>query len=129
MVRKDQLPETLDAHFEALTNQGEARARLVEQTPGLLPEAEALFAVARLLWALLQPVQPSTAFRIELGEQLTAAARRKQAGRVLGIGQIHPVIRNLWLVPVAALGTASLVGAYAFWRRSRQDEDEEALAA
>jgi hypothetical protein len=50
-------------------------------------------------------------------------ARRRQTQRFLGIPveRTVRVLRPLWVWPVAALGTASLVGvgAYAYWRRLR----------
>lgn len=128
------LPDILEAHFEALIRYGAAKARLLETTPGLPPEAAGLFALARRLRESFQPVRPDPAFRRALGQQLVQEARRRQTQRVLGIPveRAARALRPLWVLPVAALGTASLVGvgAYAYWRRLRHlAARDKALAA
>lgn len=120
--------DRLDAHFKAL-NQSPARARLIETAPDVSEGLMSLFGIADLLWRILRPVAVSPAFRQELGMQLRAEARRRQTRRVLGYYPQRPGLSPVWLVPVAALGTVSLVGAI-FWRRARQNvEGDAALAA
>ncbi|MCS7038745.1 MAG: hypothetical protein RMN24_04680 [Anaerolineae bacterium] len=128
------LPDILEAHFEALIRYGAAKARLLENTPGLPAEAAGLFALVRRLQESLQPVRPEPTFRRTLGQQLVQEARRRHTRRVLGIPveQAARALRPLWVLPVAALGTASLVGvgAYAYWRRLRHlAARDKALAA
>ncbi len=126
-------PDLLDMHFEALLQQGDAnlagfaKAKLIETTPGLPAEIVALFHLIRDLWAFFRPVQPTPVFRADLNARLVAEAKRQQAQRTLGIAHPHPPLRPVWVAPVAVLGTASLVGvgAYAYWRRTRQIEPAE----
>lgn len=129
-MKPTQAESLLDTHFETLTRQGEADARQLQDLPGLSLELVALFALALNLWNLLRPVRPAQQFRNELGERLVTEAQRRRTQRAIGIHSTDPSARPLWLVPVAALGTVSLVGAYAFWRRSRQPlAKDTALAA
>lgn len=128
------LPDIFDAHFEALNRHGAAKARLIETTPGLPAEAAGLFVLVRRLHEALQPVRPDPVFRRTLGQQLVQEAQRRHTQRVLGIPveRAARVLRPLWVLPVAALGTASLVGvgAYAYWRRLRHlAARDKALAA
>lgn len=125
--------DVLDMHYHTLREQGEAKALLIETAPGTPVDLMALFALVRDLWRLLRPVAPSPSFREGLGQQLVAEARRQQTQRLLGVTPRSP-LRSPWVVPVAAIGTASLVGvgvgAYAFWRRSRQTpQADQPLAA
>jgi len=122
--------EILDQHFDALHQHGEPRVRLIETTSMLSEDSASLFTVVQWLWQALQPVQPSQAFRDELLLQLQTEYERRRVQQHLGIQPVSRTLRPIaWIVPVA-VGTASLVGVYAFWRRSRHIIPEEtALAA
>ncbi len=127
--------ELLDIHYQTLAQQGESKARLIETAPGTPTDLMVLFNLARDLWRLLRPVTPAPAFRTGLGQQLMTEARRQQTQRALGVTP-RAASRPRWVMPVTAIGTASLVGvgvgvgAYAFWRRSRQTaESDQPLAA
>lgn len=129
-MNQSQAETLLDTHFETLNRQGEDGAQRLQTAPGLSLELVALFALALNLWNLLRPVRPAEPFRSDLGERLVTEAQRRRNQQAIGIHSTAPASRPLWLVPIAALGTVSLVGAYAFWRRSRQPLAEEtALAA
>lgn len=128
-------PDLVDIHFRTLTQQGEAKAALIETAPGIPVDLLALFGLVRDLWRLLRPVAPAPAFRAHLGQQLVTEARRQQTQRALGVPSRHPA-RPRWIAPATAIGTASLVGvgvgvgAYAFWRRNRQTAvSDQPLAA
>ena len=121
--------EILDHHFDTLHQYGEPRARLIETDSALPEDSASLFTVVQWLWQTLQPVQPSPAFKDELLLQLLTEYERQRVQQRLGIRQasraFHPMT---WIVPVA-VGTASLVGVYAFWRRTRQTIREDAAVA
>lgn len=120
--------ELFDYHFDTLHSHGEPRAQLIETDSTLPEDSASLFTVVQWLWQTLRPVQPSQAFRDELLLQLQAECERQRVQQHLGIQQTPRALRPMaWIVPVA-VGTASLVGMYAFWRRSRHIE-ETALAA
>lgn len=129
-MKQQDTEEILDHHFDTLQFYGEPRARLIETNPALPEDSASLFTVVQWLWQTLQPVQPEPAFKDELLLQLQSEYERRQVQRHLGIQQASRAFRPIaWIVPVA-VGTASLVGAYAFWRRSRQSiREEPALAA
>jgi hypothetical protein len=122
--------EILDQHFDTLHLYGEPRARLIETGSTLSEDSTTLFTVVQWLWQTLQPVQPAPAFKDELLLQLLTEYERQRVQQHLGIQQAPRAFRPIaWIVPVA-VGTASLVGVYAFWRRSRQNMGEKpALAA
>lgn len=126
-------PDILDIHYQTLSQQGDAKAGLIETASGIPADLVALFNLVRDLWRLLRPVTPAPAFRANLGQQLVVEARRRQTQRALGLPPRQPA-RARWIAPATAIGTASLlgvgVGAYAFWRRSRQAAAaEQSLAA
>ncbi len=122
--------EALNNYYEMLASQGEAKAALIETDPSHSEETTSLFSVARLLWETMVPVKPSEEFRQGLQAGLVAEAERRRVQRALGIELERKASRPSWIVPVAALGTASLVGVYAFWRFTRSPAPEEqALAA
>ncbi|NOZ71147.1 MAG: hypothetical protein GXP38_04420 [Chloroflexi bacterium] len=121
-MRNHRYSPWLDRYFEALQTNNEAQSRFVEQTAD---EMTPLFQLIRLLWATLQPVSPSSRFRSELKQHLLAEARRRHAQDTLGFEPAPAPTRRVWWVPVAALGTASVVGVYAFWRRSRRSPVED----
>lgn len=114
-------PDILDIHLQTLLQQGEAKTGLIENAPGTPAILTALFSLVHDLWRLLRPVAPSPVFRASLGQQLETEARRQQTQRALGLPPRQPA-RSRWLAPATAIGTVSLVGvgAYAYWRRSRQ---------
>ncbi|MCO6449443.1 MAG: hypothetical protein J5I90_01525 [Caldilineales bacterium] len=121
-------PDRLDAHFQAL-RQGEAKARLIEGAPDNSVDLISLFAIVDMLWRILRPVAIAPAFRDELKLQLMTEAQRRETRKVLGLYPQRQGLNPIWLVPFAALGTASLVGALV-WRRARhQVEPDTALAA
>ncbi|RME85365.1 MAG: hypothetical protein D6775_02990 [Caldilineae bacterium] len=125
-----QRPEdVLNTHFDALIHQGEAKAKLIESDPSLPASMALLFTIVRLLWTTLRPVAPSPEFRRDLEQRLIQEAERRRVQEALGFAPERRAISPLWLVPVATLGAASLVGAYAYWRRSRRAVSEEQLAA
>ena len=120
--------ELFDYHFDTLHSHGEPRAQLIETDSTLPEDSASLFTVVQWLWQTLQPVHPSQAFEDELLLQLRAEYERQRVQQQLGIQQTPRALRPIvWIVPMA-VGTASLVGMYAFWRRSRHIE-ETALAA
>lgn len=129
-MKQQNAEELFDYHFDTLHSHGESRALLIETDSTLSENSMSLFTVVRLLWETLRPVQPSQAFRDELLLQLQAECERQRVQQQLGILQMPRALRPMsWIVPVA-VGTASLVGMYAFWRRSRHILPEErALAA
>lgn len=116
--------DLLDQHHSQLPRGARTERR------GLPLQAAALFTLVTLLWDLLRPVQPAPAFRAGLSEQLVAEAQRQRTQKAIGIHTARQPARGMWIAPVAALGAVSLVGAYAFWRRWRQQEaTEQPLAA
>ncbi|NOX63782.1 MAG: hypothetical protein GXP42_17795 [Chloroflexi bacterium] len=121
--------DMLDNYLNTLKHQGEAKAQLIENDPARPAEMDALFRVVQVLWRELRPVAPRADFRTSLGEQLVNEARRRQAREALAASRARPALPRLWLVPVAALGTASLVGAYAYWRFTRQGSPANRVAA
>ena len=123
--------EILNAHYDALTSQNVAKARLIETDPTVEDDMPRLFALVRLLWETLQPLSPEERFRLELHRSLVDEAQRRRVQQALGIETRRKTTPVTWIVPVAAIGTASLVGAYVFWRRSRHSlgEGQAALAA
>jgi hypothetical protein len=122
--------EILNHHFDTLHLYGEPRARLIETDSTLPEDSASLFTIVQWLWQALQPVQPSQTFRDELLLQLQTEYERQRVQQHLGIQPASRTLRPIaWIVPVA-VGTASLVGVYAFWRRSRHiTQKETALAA
>ena len=129
-MMKQQADDILDWHFEALRQENESQVHLIENADDLPPDTASLFGLVHLLWSLLPPLQPRPAFRAELGGQLTADTQRRRTQRALGYGQPRLIARPRWVVPMAAIGTASLVGALAYWRLSRHSgADNDALAA
>ena len=124
-MRTLRVNDTLEAHYQAMTSQTDQHVAPISAAGDLA----GLFAVAQLLWQTLTPVRPAEGFRSELGRGLVAEAERRRVHQVLGISGYRPT-RPVWLMSVAALGTASLVGAYAYWRFSRSgDQGERRLAA
>ncbi len=120
--------ELFDYHFDTLYSHGEARAQLIETDSTLPEDSASLFTLVQWLWQALQPVQPSQAFEDELLLRLVTEYERQRVQQHLGIRQTPKALRPMvWIVPMA-VGTASLVGMYAFWRRSRHIE-KTALAA
>ena len=129
-MKQQDAEELFDYHFDTLHSHGDSRALLIETDSTLSEDSISLFNVVRLLWKTLQPVQPSQSVRDELLLQLQAEYERQRVQQQLGIRQTPRALRPMvWIVPVA-VGTASLVGMYAVWRRSRHIIPEErALAA
>lgn len=125
-MRNHHYSSWLDRYFEALQTNNEAQMRFIEQA---VSDMSPLFHLVRLLWATLVPVTPSPDFQAELKQRLLAEASRRHAQETLGIETLPAPARRGWWVPVAALGTASVVGAYAFWRRSRRSPVEDASLA
>ncbi len=127
---KQQADDIFDWHFEALRQENEDQVQLIENAEELPPDTASLFGLVHLLWSLLPLLQPRPAFRAALGDQLTAETQRRRTQRALGYGEPRLLPRPRWVVPMAALGTASLVGALAYWRLSRHSAvDNDALAA
>lgn len=121
--------ELFDYHFDTLHSHGEPRAQLIETDSTLPEDSASLFTVVQWLWRTLQPVHPSQAFEDELLLRLVTEYERQRVQQHLGIQQAPRALRPMvWIVPVA-VGTASLVGVYAFWRRSRHFVQEEAALA
>ncbi len=129
-MKRQDTEELFNHHFDTLHSHGEPRALLIETDSTLSEDSVSLFNIVRLLWKTLQPVQPSQTFRDELLLQLQTECERQRVQQHLGIQQTPSALRPMaWIVPVA-VGTASLVGMYAFWRRSRHIvREESALAA
>jgi len=121
-MRPYHLVSWLDRYLEALQTENEAQTRFVEQT---VSDLAALYRLVRMLWAVLQPVHPNPQFRGELKQNLIAEAQRRQVQDALGLQIPATAARRRWWRPVAVLGTASLVGVYALWRRSRPHEVED----
>ena len=114
--------DVLDAYLDILNHQGEAKARLIENDFSESESMHNLLRVLQLLWRELRPVTPREEFRNTLGERLVKEARRRQTIEALAPSRVSRARRPIWLVaPLAALGTASLVGAYAYWRFTRQN--------
>jgi hypothetical protein len=129
-MMKQQADDIFDWHFEALRQENEDQVQLIENAEELPPDMASLFGLVHLLWNLLPLLQPRPAFRAALRDQLTAETQRRRTQRALGYGEPRLMPRPRWVVPMAALGTASLVGAYAYWRLSRHSAvDNDALAA
>lgn len=118
--------DLIDQHYEDMQ-----QARGPSVTASVLSNAvelAALFTIARWLWEHLRPAPPDERFRAELHSQLVAEAERRRVQRALQ-GSRDKRSSNTRLV-MAALGTASLVGAYAYWRVRRQASGHDtALAA
>ena len=114
--------DILDWHFEALRKNDADQVRRIEMTPDLPAATIALFSLVHLLWTILRPVPPRPAFRTELREQVVAEAERRRTQAALGYGRPRPLLRPRWVVPAAAIGTVSLMGALAYWRLSRQTQ-------
>ncbi len=127
-MNSETLIDLLDQHHDHLRRRGAQAERR-----GLSAPAIALFTLVTLLWELLRPVSPAPAFRASLGRQLVAEAQRQRTQKAIGIQAARAPARGLGIGPAAALGAVSLataVGAYAFWRRARQQEVQKpALAA
>lgn len=129
-MKKQQDEDILTTYLNALQNEQKAQAYLIETDPELSDEMTGLLQVVNLLWDMLKPVQTPEHFRAELGEQLVTEAERKRVQQALGIDKKQRTLSPaIWLVPVAALGTASLVGVYAYWRMTRQPVQEDAALA
>ncbi len=127
---KVQADDLLDRHFAALEQSNEAQAQAIESSETLPADTASLFGLVRLLWTLLIPVRPRPEFRVELRDQLHAEMQRRRTQAALGYGQSRGAARSRWVVPVAAIGTASVVGALAYWRFSRHaGTDRDVLAA
>ena len=128
---KQQNPEELyNYHFDTLDAYGESRAQLIATDPALPEDSVSLFAVVNWLWQTLRPITPAQAFRNELRLQLVAECERQRVQQELGIQQTTRALWPIAWIASVAVGTASLVGMYAFWRRSRHvGQEETALAA
>ncbi len=121
--------ELYNYHFDTLQAHGESRAQLIETDPALPDDSASLFAVVTWLWQTLRPVAPAQAFKDELRLQLMAECKRQRVQQELGIKQsVKTAWPIAWIVSVV-LGAASLVGMYAFWRRSRHVGREETALA
>ncbi|NOZ48647.1 MAG: hypothetical protein GXP37_01205 [Chloroflexi bacterium] len=121
-MRKHHSTSWLDRYLEALQTANEAQTRFMEQS---VSDMSSLFRLVRLLWMALQPVRLNAVLRAELKQSLVAEARRRQVQDALGLPTQPASGRRGWWAPVAVLGTASLVGAYALWRRSRPEAIED----
>jgi len=123
---KQQDPEELyNYHFDTLYTHGESRAQLIATDPALPEDSVSLFAVVNWLWQALRPISPARTFRDELRLQLVTECERQRVQQELGIQQTSKVLWPMaWIVPVVV---ASLVGMYAFWRRSRHVGQEETI--
>jgi len=127
---KQQEPEELyNYHFDTLDAYGESRAQLITTDPALPEDSVSLFAVVNWLWQALRPISPAQTFRDELRMQLMTECERQRVQQELGIQQTSsPLWPVAWIVSVV-VGAASLVGMYAFWRRSRHVSREETVLA
>lgn len=119
-MRNQQTVNWLDRYLESLQTENSAQSRFIEQA---VPALGTLYSLVRILWAVLRPVPVAPAFRADLKQNLVAEARRRQVNQALDM-QPRASRRNWW-APVAVLGTVSLVGAYAWWRRSQPAAGED----
>ena len=115
--------DALEAYLDILNHQGEGKARLIENDFSESMNMRELFQVLQMLWRELRPAAPGEEFRKTLGERLVKEAQRRQTLEALAAPHVSRPRRPIWLVaPLAALGTASLVGAYAYWRFTRHND-------
>ena len=120
------MEEAVNQHYEGMRQAQGANTPAQDQTPELFP----LFTIAGWLWEFLRPAPPNERFRADLHAHLVAEAERRRVQRALqGTRGKRPLQASL-VVSVAALGAASLVGAYAYWRRAQHaGGGDTALAA
>lgn len=112
------LQDLLTAHADALNQGQESVGRLLRSHPALPPGARPLLALAWQLKQTLVPVPVPPSFRVDLRQQLHAAASEdRPAPMVVSTGGRR---RPLWMGAAALGSILPLLGLLLFWRRRQR---------